>query len=189
MGYRKGRIIMMSKEKSCQDICRTCVDCGTVSCNTPEEKYPPFCLTAAMEETIEYAKRMGFKKLGIATCVGLIRESRMLARILRAHGFEVYSVACKVGAIDKTKVGISSECEAVGAHICNPIYQAKKLAEEGCELNIMMGLCVGHDSLFYKYSEVLTTTLVVKDRVTGHNPVAPLYTAEMYYKSKLFPQE
>lgn len=52
-------------------------------------------------------------------------------------------------------------------------------------MNIVMGLCVGHDSLFYKYSEALTTTLVVKDRVTGHNPVAALYTSHSYYKTKL----
>ena len=49
-----------------------------------------------------------------------------------------------------------------------------------------MGLCVGHDSLFYKYAEGLTTTMVVKDRVTGHNPVAAIYNAESYYKKKLF---
>lgn len=53
------------------------------------------------------------------------------------------------------------------------------------DMNIVMGLCVGHDSLFYKYSEALTTTLVVKDRVTGHNPVAALYTSQSYYKTKL----
>ena len=43
---------------------------------------------------------------------------------------------------------------------------------------------MGHDSLFYKYSEALTTTAVTKDRVLGHNPVAALYTADSYY-SKL----
>ena len=52
------------------------------------------------------------------------------------------------------------------------------------DLNVVVGLCVGHDSLFYKYSEALTTTAVTKDRVLGHNPVAALYTADSYY-SKL----
>ena len=51
-------------------------------------------------------------------------------------------------------------------------------------LNVVVGLCVGHDSLFYKYSEALTTTAVTKDRVLGHNPVVALYTADSYY-SKL----
>ena len=31
-----------------------------------------------VDEIIEFAKRMGYKKIGIATCVGLIEESRIL---------------------------------------------------------------------------------------------------------------
>jgi uncharacterized metal-binding protein len=55
------------------------------------------------------------------------------------------------------------------------------LNEANTDLNIAIGLCVGHDSLFYKYSDALVTTLVAKDRVTGHNPCAPLYTLNSYY--------
>ena len=47
-----------------------------------------------------------------------------------------------------------------------------------------MGLCVGHDSLFYKYAEGVVTTLITKDRVTGHNPAVVLYQLDSYY-SKL----
>jgi uncharacterized metal-binding protein len=45
----------------------------------------------------------------------------------------------------------------------------------------MLGLCVGHDSLFLRYIEALTTIFAVKDRVTGHNPMATLYTSNSYY--------
>ena len=55
-----------------------------------------------VEEIMEFARRIGAKKIGIATCSGLINESRIFARILKIHGFEVYGVACKVGAIPKT---------------------------------------------------------------------------------------
>ncbi|WP_346909415.1 DUF1847 domain-containing protein [Faecalicatena orotica] len=134
-----------------------------------------------VEETAEFAARMGFHKLGIATCVGLINESRILASILRRKGFEVFGVACKAGAVDKTRVGIDEFCKKAGANMCNPIHQAKRLNAEKTELNIVMGLCVGHDSLFNKYSEALVTTLVVKDRVLGHNPAAALYNANSYY--------
>lgn len=65
--------------------------------------------------------------------------------------------------------------------MCNPIHQALRLNAENTEFNIVMGLCVGHDSLFYKYSEALVTTLVAKDRVLAHNPVAALYTSNSYY--------
>lgn len=56
-------------------------------------------------------------------------------------------------------------------------------------MNIVMGLCVGHDSLFYKYSDAIVTTLVTKDRVTGHNPAAALYTSNSYYHDKLYRTE
>lgn len=138
-----------------------------------------------VEETAEFAKRMGFKKIGIATCVGLISESRVLASILRKKGFEVFGIACKAGAIDKTRVGIDESCKKIGANMCNPIHQAKRLNAEKTELNIVMGLCVGHDSLFNKYSDALVTTLVTKDRVLGHNPAAALYTVQSYYRRLL----
>ena len=148
-----------------------------------------YCQMCRVEETIEFAKRIGAKKIGIATCVGLIRETRTLSRILRSHGFEVYGVACKAGTVRKTEVGIPKTCENTGVNMCNPILQAKMLNAEHTDLNIVMGLCVGHDSMFYKYVEGLTTTRVVKDRVLGHNPVATLYAADGYYHNKLFPQD
>lgn len=148
-----------------------------------------YCQMCRVEETIEFAKRIGAKKIGIATCVGLIRETRTLTNILRSHGFEVYGVACKSGTVRKTEVGIPKTCENTGVNMCNPILQAKMLNAEHTDLNIVMGLCVGHDSMFYKYAEGLTTTLVVKDRVLGHNPVAALYAADGYYHNKLCPQD
>lgn len=160
-----------------------------VMTNAALVEYEGYGRLTRVEETIEFAKKMGFHKLGIATCGGLIQESRMLARILRANGFEVYSVICKSGAIPKTTVGIEKKCEAVGVQMCNPIYQARALNRAGTELNIVMGLCVGHDSLFYKYIDGLTTTMVVKDRATGHNPVAAIYGARGYFRSRLFPGE
>lgn len=152
-------------------------------------EYEGYCQLTRVQEIMDYAKRIGAKKLGIATCVGLIRESRTLAKIFRAHGFEVYGAACKVGCIPKHEVGIPIECEELGHNICNPILQAKLLNDAHTDLNVVVGLCVGHDSLFYKYSEALVTTAVTKDRVLGHNPAAALYTAEGYYKKKLFGEE
>ena len=152
-------------------------------------EYDGYCNLTRVQEIMEYAKRIGAKKIGIATCVGLIRESRMLAKIFRYHGFEVYGVGCKVGCIPKHEIGLPREHEMLGVHTCNPIMQAKLLNEAGTDLNVVVGLCVGHDSLFYKYSNALVTTAVTKDRVLGHNPVAALYSAEYYYKNKLFPEK
>ena len=136
-----------------------------------------------VEETVEFAKRMGYKRIGIATCVGLIEESRTLAAILRKNGFDVYGAVCKIGSFLKTDVGVSDEdITRTCSVMCNPIMQAEVLNQAGTDLNIVMGLCVGHDSLFYKYSEALVTTLVAKDRVLAHNPAGALYQAKAYYK-------
>ena len=136
-----------------------------------------------VQELVEFAKRMGFHKIGIATCVGLLEESRVLARILRKHGFEVYGAACKIGSFEKKSVGVADEDMVnTGFVMCNPIMQAEVLNEAGTDFNVVMGLCVGHDSLFYKYSEALVTTLVAKDRVLAHNPAGALYQIGSYYK-------
>lgn len=135
-----------------------------------------------VEELMVFSERMGYKKLGIATCVGLIRESRTLAQILRNHGFEVFGVACKCGVQKKASVGCDPSCDELGPNMCNPVLQAELLNEEGTDFNVTMGLCVGHDSLFYKHSNAPVTTLVAKDRVLAHNPCAALYQADAYYK-------
>ncbi|MFC2072730.1 DUF1847 domain-containing protein [Chloroflexota bacterium] len=56
------------------------------------------------------------------------------------------------------------------------------LNTENADLAIMLGLCIGHDTLFIKYCRVPMTVKVVKDRVTGHNPLAALYLSNSYYK-------
>ena len=148
-----------------------------------EVEFDYYCQYTRVEEIMAYANKMGMKKLGIATCVGLIKEARILASILRHHGFEVVGIGCKAGIQKKRDVGIPERCDAIGENMCNPILQAKYLNEQKTDLNIVVGLCVGHDSLFYKYSDALVTTAVTKDRVLGHNPVAALYTADSYYRN------
>lgn len=138
-----------------------------------------------VEEILHFARRIGAKKIGIATCKGLMEESRIFAQILDINGFSPYGVICKVGANDKIAMGLEEQYKINkgSGHetMCNPILQAKILNREKTDLNVVVGLCVGHDSLFYKYSEALVTTLVTKDRVLGHNPVAALYTTKSYY--------
>lgn len=143
-----------------------------------------------VEEIIEFARRMNFKKIGIATCIGLIEESRIFARILRKNGFETYGVACKVGSFNKSDIGVDKKYTCVTGNVmCNPILQAKLLNKEKTDLNVVVGLCVGHDSLFYKYSKAVTTTLITKDRVLAHNPVGALYQSRAYYKRLLADKE
>lgn len=145
-----------------------------------------YCQITRIEEIMEFSRKIGAKKLGIATCIGLMKEARTAAKIFRHNGFEVVGLSCKAGVQKKVDVGIDPKCNALGENMCNPILQAKYLNEQGTDLNVVIGLCVGHDSLFYKYADAPCTTLITKDRVLGHNPAVALYQADAYYKNKLF---
>jgi uncharacterized metal-binding protein len=138
-----------------------------------------------VEDTIALAKLMGYQKIGIATCLGLLEECERLVAILKAQGFNPISVCCKAGSIDKKELGLKEEDKVRPGTFepaCNPIAQAEICNVLETDMNIIVGLCVGHDMLFNKHSKAPVTTLVVKDRVTGHNPVAVLYGQNFYYK-------
>ncbi|MHB0868628.1 MAG: DUF1847 domain-containing protein [Chloroflexota bacterium] len=142
-----------------------------------------------LEETMQFARRMGYKKLGVAFCVGLREEGKMLSRILEANGFEVASAACKCGSIPKEEVGIAdSQKVRPGSYepLCNPIGQAMVLKRDQTDFNILFGLCVGHDTLFIQHSAAPVTCLVAKDRVMAHNPIGAIYASSGYYRRRLY---
>jgi uncharacterized metal-binding protein len=142
-----------------------------------------------LEETIELARRNGFTRLGVAFCAGLRNEARVLHRVLSANGFEVVSAMCKTGAVPKEALGLRDEEKVRPGTLepmCNPVAQAELLNDSGTQLNILVGLCVGHDSLFFRYCKGWVTVLVAKDRVLAHNPAGALYLADGYYRKKLF---
>ena len=139
-----------------------------------------------IEETIELAHKMNYKRLGLVFCIGLRQEARAVEKLLVGAGFEVVSVACKLGTIPKEKIGVQDDQKIrIGEFesMCNPIAQAYVLNEARTEFNVVMGLCVGHDSLFLKHSDALCTVLAAKDRVLGHNPLAAVYTIDSYYRA------
>lgn len=126
-----------------------------------------------LDEIMEFARRMDFRHLGIAFCVGLAEEAKVVCEVLEKE-FEVTSVCCKVGGMPKAAFDMP-ERPWLGKISCNPGEQARVMNEEKTDFNIVLGLCVGHDSLFYRHSEAPVTTLVAKDRKLGHNPVAAIY--------------
>jgi len=138
-----------------------------------------------VEDTIAFARLMGWRRVGIATCIGLLDETSRLEEILRAQGLEPVSVCCKVGSVDKEQLGVPDAQKirpGTFEPACNPVAQARILNDVGTDMNVIVGLCVGHDMLFSKHSKAPVTTLVVKDRVTGHNPAAVLYGQNFYFK-------
>jgi uncharacterized metal-binding protein len=142
-------------------------------------------------EICEFADRMGYRRLGLAFCMGLFKEAAVVSELLEDKGFTVISVVCKAGCTPKTAIGIGEEYtidRGPDEAMCNPIFQAQLLNHQKSEFNIVLGLCVGHDSMFFQHAQAPTTVLAVKDRVTGHNPLAAIYTLDSYYrKIKVLP--
>ena len=119
-----------------------------------------------VHEVAELARRMGYTRVGIAHCPDTEQEAGLVARMLRQDGIEV--VVPDPGTD------------------CDPMGQAELLAREGTQLNVVAGMCVGHDSLFIRHSRAPVTSLVVRDLRLAHNPVAALYTRESYLKSAVY---
>ena len=139
-----------------------------------------------VEELIQFARKCDYKRLGVAHCGGLFEEAVLLTDILENNGFEVVTVQCKTGAVPKERLGLRPEEKIAEPgnweSMCNPIAQAMIVNQAGVDMVIMLGLCIGHDTLFIKYCNVPLTVLAVKDRVFGHNPLAALYLSRSYYR-------
>ncbi|MCK9151111.1 DUF1847 domain-containing protein [Methanobacterium alcaliphilum] len=135
-----------------------------------------------IEEIIIFSKKMNYKKLGLAFCVGLERETYKINKILEKH-FKVYSVCCKVCGIDKDEYDIDKIQRGSWESLCNPLAQAEILNKKDTDINIAIGICLGHDMLFSKHSRAPVTTLIVKDRVLAHNPAGAIYSK--YYMNKI----
>jgi len=135
-----------------------------------------------LEEINLFAEEMGYTKLGIAACIGLVSEAQMIAAYLKKN-FEVFVVICKNGGLLKSSLELPQIETGTNEVMCNPIGQADFLNQQQTDMNIICGLCVGHDMLFTKYSAAPVTTIIVKDRVLGHNPAAVLYSS--YHRRKV----
>ncbi len=137
-------------------------------------------------EIVEFARRMHYKKIGLIFCGGVRREAGIVGQILETNGFEVVSFMCKVGRVPKSALGVKPEeqLEVNESHetVCNPQLQAAMANEENVDFAVMMGLCVGHDSLVIKSLKAPVTVFAVKDRLLGHNPMAAIYLYDSYYR-------
>ena len=146
-----------------------------------------------IQEIVEFARRMGYRRLGLAFCIGLRKEAAVVHRIFTDNGFEVVSVACKASRTPKTELGLTQmdqvDPTVENETMCNPVLQALVANEHQVDMNILLGLCVGHDSLFIKYAAAPVTVLAVKDRLLGHAPLTAIYQYDAYYRNLQFPVE
>ncbi|MCD4690385.1 DUF1847 domain-containing protein [bacterium] len=133
-----------------------------------------YCRETRLREIILFAREMGFAKLGLVFCIGLAEEAAVVERVLSQY-FDVVSVCCKAGGIDKRSMEYEQIDEDRFEAICNSAGQAELLNEAGTQFNIICGLCVGHDAVFTARSKAPVTTFIAKDRVRAHNPAAAVW--------------
>lgn len=200
------RCAIPAKEKACRvDGGRAPADCPTLRHGkynrnlfaTMLEDERVFTVTALMQECmacdesgapvkpriveiVEFAKRMHYRRIGLLFCGGAHREAGLVQKILDVNGFETVSVMCKAGGIRKAEYRPEGVKDPTGT-ACNPAFQSELINLAGVDLAILMNLCVGHDSLAIRHLTVPVTVFAVKDRVTGHSPLAPLYLMDTYY--------
>ena len=144
-----------------------------------------YCKEPRIREIMLFAQELGMRKLGLAFCVGLAAEAQIVADIF-SREFEVVSVCCKACGIDKHALGLEQiHADQPRETTCNPAGQATLLNEAGTELNVLCGLCVGHDAIFGMISRAPVTTLIAKDRVLAHNPIGAIYS--QYIRRTMLP--
>jgi uncharacterized metal-binding protein len=122
-----------------------------------------------VNEIVAYCKEAGIKKVGIANCISFEKQAKKLEFVLTENGLVVEKANCKLG-----KMKFDELLPGYRGTSCNPAGQANHLAERDTELNIMMGLCLGHDIIFNTKSKAPVTPLLVKDRKLDHNPLKAL---------------
>ena len=145
-----------------------CALCSIHACNKMElDKTPKNC--PSLDEKIKE--------------INEIYKEKENLKIAKASALVVSEGYCEKTRIEEI-IDFANRCEfeKLGIAFCIGLSNEAKT-----DLNILLGLCVGHDSLFIKYSEAPITIFAVKDRVLAHNPLGAIYQAESYYKDKLFP--
>lgn len=121
-----------------------------------------------MEEIVEFAQTMRYKKLGLAYCYGMEQYANAIETLLVDNGFEVSAVSCSIGGLKQSEVNSASCIHKVS---CNPLGQAEQLNSEKVDLTLVVGICMGHDILLNRTLNMDFTTLVVKDRKFNHAPL------------------
>ncbi len=123
------------------------------------------------EEIIELINRMGFKKVGIAFCYSMERKVKKFIKMFDGLDVELVPVCCKAGGLEIDRVVDIPKNNKRFIASCNPIAQAEIMNKADTEINVVVGLCVGHDIVFNKYVNGYVTTLIAKDRKFNHNPI------------------
>lgn len=150
----------------------------------PENRsiYKAACVTGAVndgfrpriQEAIHFTQIMEISSVGLAVCGAFEQEVKLIKELFGLNNITAVTANCPIGNMSAAQRHMPELDQYVNS-ACNPIAQATILNKENTQLNFIIGLCMGHDILFTKYSNAPVSTLIVKDRMLGNNPAAALY--------------
>jgi|SRR5579883_32509 len=130
-------------------------------------------------EILEFARRRGYRKIGIATCGDFGDAAQAACRALERDGFEVILIGRSDPVEEEPWLPEFRDPRPTEPGMrCNPIAQAKLLNAEGCDFNLAVGLCVGCDSLFFRHAEPPTTVLQLGGRALDQYLARPRNLAQ-----------
>ncbi len=130
---------------------------------------------SSAEEIVSYARNIGAKKIGITSCSGFLKETREFILHLERHHLESYCVICNIGTPGKDAISLTRRVETDGDIYdanCNPALQAYLLDREKTELNVIIGLCAGNDSLFLRHSATPAAHLIINNPDSAVKPLS-----------------
>ena len=139
-----------------------------------------------LSELIYFCLEMRYRRIGVAYCVDLQEPAAILTRVLRRF-FKVYPVCCKIGGAPQIDVFSAPESSAhrpAPSAACNPVDQADALNRLGVDINVLVGMCMGADCVFCRFSDAPVTTIFVKDRSLANNPIGAVYS-DYYIKEAI----
>jgi uncharacterized metal-binding protein len=140
-------------------------------------------------ETVYFCLEMDYRRIGVAFCTELLEPARILTGVLRRF-FEVVPICCRVGGSGLGEIsGLRSQdgrSRSSGRGACNPLAQAQILNQRETDFNLVVGLCIGADSVFAQASQAPVSTLFVKDRSLANNPIGALYS-DYYLRESVSP--
>lgn len=127
-----------------------------------------------LKGTIDFCKKIGYKKTWISILSWFIKRN---VSIQSYNGFDVGLLICKIGSIDRHTIGINN-CDVA---MCNSIVQAELFNQQKTNFNIVLGLCVDHNTLLFSYFDAPVIVFVVKNRVWAYNSLGTVYLVDSYY--------
>lgn len=125
-----------------------------------------YCRWTRLKELAEFARRLGYSRIGLPHCPDMLEEAAAISRFFKKYELEPTLPP-------KSAKG-------------DPQAQAHYFQAQGTALNVLAGMCVGHEAMFIKASHAPVVSLIARDTRLQHNPVAGIYTSRSYLKAEVF---